>query len=91
MKILYYVFLTLSIIFVLNIFLDGCESQRRIQYGAQRPEDTYLSVGEFNDILYAVVLGILAIICRILWDKEKKRKEKRATNSNVNSNQNKIV
>jgi hypothetical protein len=76
MKIAYYIFLFLTLAYVFIIVTDGCEQQRRIDWGSPRPEDTYLSVHEANDILYAVVFGILALVFRILWGKQKSTKHK---------------
>ncbi len=76
MKVAYYIFLFLALAYVFIIITDGCEQQRRAEWGSPRPEDTYLSVREANDILYAVVFGVLAIVFKILWEKQKQRKLK---------------
>lgn len=85
MKILYYIFLFLALAYIFIIFTDGCQQQKRINMGYPRPEDTYLSVREFNDIMYVIMFGGLAMIVKIYMDKHNAKKRK--IDSDIKSNE----
>lgn len=75
MKGLYYIFLTLAIVFVSAVLMDGCNKYNRIKLGSL-PDDNYTSVSEAHNIIFAAIFVVLTIVIKIYLVKVKAGKIK---------------